>query len=120
VSSHIDTDYDDEICAFVVRMPEYIIFKELKQWRTEFLASLDKRVEHEKVALLIDTNTHQFESIACLKLLRDLFSNKSKIKHYISKVAFVQPREYREPGIRSLNEGYFSCFEDAYCWLQKS
>ena len=119
MSSQIDTNYDDEISAFVARMPEYITFKELKQWRTEFLASLDKIVGHERVALLINTNTHQFESITCLKLLRDLLSSEPQVKHCISRVAFVQPRQYREPSIWSSNEGYFSCFKDAYCWLQR-
>ncbi len=69
------------------------------------------------MALLLDTNKHQFESIECLKFLRDLISNE--VIHRLSSVAFVQPREYRTPEVPSSTEGYFDNFEDAYTWLQQ-
>ena len=116
MSTRIDTRYDDEIGAFVVRMPEFIVFNELKQWKAEFLSYLSKIEGQEKAAVLIDTNTHQFESIECLKLLREIFS-EPKVIRCISKAAFVGPSQYRKPEIVSSSEGYFSSYTDAYRWL---
>lgn len=98
-------------------MPEYITLNELYRWKKEFLGLLYTRAGNEKIALLVDMNTHQFESVECLKLLRNLFSNELKAKDYISKVAFVAPAQYREPEIVSSTEAYFSHFEEAHDWL---
>ncbi len=98
-------------------MPEHITLELLKGWRKNFLLTLEKKIIRKNMALLIDTNKHQFESIACLKLLRDLISNE--VIHRLSSVAFVQPRKYRIPEIPSSTEGYFDNFEDAYSWLQQ-
>lgn len=116
MGTRIDTRYDDKIDAFIVQVPEFIALKELKQWKAEFLSYLSKIEGPAKAALLIDTNTHQFESIECLKLLRELFS-EPRLKQCISKSAFVGPSQYREAEIVSSSEGYFSNLADAYRWL---
>ena len=115
----IETTFDNDVNAFIVRMPDHIALEELNHWRKEFLLSLGEGVGDDKAALLLDTNKHQFESIECLKLLRELLSNERQIKHCISRVAFVQPRHYREPEVSSSTEAYFSSFEDAYHWLRE-
>jgi len=112
----INTTFEHDIHTFIVRMPENITLETLNFWGRKFLQSLTK---NEKSALLLDTNKHQFESIECLKLLREILSNE-KIKNNISKFAFVQPRHYREPNIINEKERYFNNFEDAYCWLQNN
>ncbi len=114
----INTTFEHNINAYIVHMPENITFEELSFWSKEFLQSLSKS-KSEKCTLLLDTNRHQFESIASLKLLRDILSDE-KVKHCISKFAFIQPRQYREPNIISPKEGYFTNFEDAYRWIQDS
>lgn len=116
MSSNITTKYDDEINAFVVRMPDFITFSDLSQWKADFLLALNGINEQNKAAILIDTNSHQFESIDCLKLLREL-SREPKVSRCISRAAFVGPSEYREPEIIDDAEGYFSNFEEAYRWL---
>ena len=110
--------YDDEISALVVRMPDFITLNMLKRWKDEFLLSLNQIVGQEKVALLIDTNTHQFESIACLKLLRDL-TNEPQVIGRISRVAFVGPSQYKQPEVVNSSEAYFSQFEKAHNWLRQ-
>lgn len=97
-------------------MPEFIALNVLVQWKTEFLASLSEIKEQDKAGVLIDTNSHQFESIECLKLLRELFS-EPQIKRCISRAAFVGPSRYIEPEIINYTEGYFLSFEEAYRWL---
>jgi hypothetical protein len=117
MTCHITTKYDAEIGVFIICLPEFITFTELKQWKAEFLSSLKDIKDNIKRAILIDTNTHQFESIACLKLLRDL-CNEPQVKSCISRTAFVSPSQYRKPEMVSATEGYFSSFEEAYNWLR--
>lgn len=119
MGKHINTEFDNKLNAFIVLMPEYITFNELCRWEKEFLKSLRARAGNEKVALLMDTNKHQFESIECLKLLWNLFSEELKAKDYISKVAFVGPVQYREPEIINPTEAYFSHYEEAHNWLRQ-
>jgi hypothetical protein len=119
MGGHIHTKFDQEINAFIILMPEYITPNELSIWSKKFLKLLRKWAEKKKVKLLVDTNRHQFESIECLKLLRNLLSNDWQVQNSISKVAFVQPRQYRKPEIISPAEAYFSNFEDAHIWLRQ-
>ena len=114
---NINTTFEKDINAFVVCMPENITLKVLKLWKKEFLQSLTEGERSKKSGLLLDTNKHQFESIECLKLLRNILSNK-QTKQYISTFACIQPIQYRKPNIVSSEEGYFANFEDAYSWLQ--
>jgi len=116
MSPHIETRYDSEINAYIVRMPDFISFNDLKQWKDEFLSSLNEIKGQEKSAILLDTNNHQFESVKCLKLLRELFA-EPQVKHCIKRTAFVGPSQYREPEIIDFTEGYFSNYEEAYRWL---
>ncbi len=81
----INTTFEHNINTYIVHMPENITFEELSFWGKEFLQSLSK---NKKCSLILDTNRHQFESIASLRLLRDILSDE-KVKHCISKFAFV-------------------------------
>ena len=119
MAEHIEMKFDSEINAFIVSMPELITHSALKIWNKEFLKLLCERASNEKAALLLDTNKHDFESIECLKLLRELLSNERQVRESISKVAFVQPRQYREPEIISPVEAYFSQFEEAHNWIRQ-
>lgn len=111
----IQTKFNDSIHAFIVRMPNYVTLKTLNIWSQYFLQVLEERTE--KVGLLLDTNLHEFESIECLKFLRELLSNENLVKCRISRSAFVQPLRYRQPEIVSYIEAYFSNIEDAHKWL---
>jgi len=116
MDTQIDTKYDRKIDSFVVRMPGFISLNALKTWKKEFLATLSQINDHDKKGVLIDTNNHQFESVECLKYLRELFS-EPQIKRSISRFAFVSPGRYRKPEIIDYSEGYFLSFEEAYRWL---
>ena len=118
LEQHITTTYDKNINALIVKMPEKITFEELELWKDRFLLSLEETKQHKNLSLLLDTNQHQFESIMCLKLLRDILSIK-QVQNHISKVAMVQPEQYREAKIHSKTEAYFSSFDAAYDWLQR-
>ena len=114
----IETLFNEEIQACIVHMPTYITQNSLKQWHGEFLKLLQKVALNRKVMLLLDSNTHNFESIAAIKHLRDILTDKDKVSGRIPKVAFVQPENYRPPEIISPSEGYFSRYEDAFSWLK--
>ena len=111
----IISEYDSIVNAFIVKMPEYINYDALEVWKSELLLSLSK-VENQ-IALLIDINRHNFESIECLKLLRNMF-DESIVKEKVLKTAFVCPKKYKESEVVSNEEAYFEKFNDAYCWLQ--
>ncbi len=111
----VQTTFDDSINVFIVSMPSYIDLEELNIWSQHFLKNLEKRAE--KVGLLLDTNLHEFESVECLKFLRQFLAKESLIKSRISRVAFVQPLKYRQPEIVSDIEAYFSNVEEAHKWL---
>ena len=100
-------------------MPEHVTLNELRVWSQEFLEALGERAGKEKVALLMETYRHQFESIERLKFLRNFLSNEWRIKSCISKAAFVQPRQNREPEVASPKEAYFSVFTEAHNWLRQ-
>lgn len=118
-ASPIETTFDAEVDSFIVRMPENITLNALKVWHDKFMTLLRERVENGKVSILLDTNKHKFESIECLKLLRKLLNDEPLIKTSISKIAFVAPKQYREPEVVSTEEAYFLHFEDALNWLRK-
>ena len=115
----IKTNYDDNSGAFVIRFPEYTTFAELKSWGENFRKILLKQEKNHKPGLLLDTNSHNFESISCLKFLRNFLQEVNQMDNGISKVAFVQPVQYRQPEIMNSCEAYFSKFEEAYQWLRK-
>ena len=95
----IDTRFDSEIHALIVRMPKLISLDILHVGSKQLLCMLNEHDRGDKIALLINTHTHNFESIECLKYCRELLSCNQQIKGGVSKVAFVQPRKYSEPEI---------------------
>lgn len=116
----IKIQFDNDIQAYIVLMPEYTSFDSLHSWAEEFVGLLRERKPQEQVALLLDTNTHNFESIECLKFMREFLSNKSEIIRHISRAAFVAPKGFREEGVVSTKEAYFSNYEDAWQWLSRN
>lgn len=119
MSKQIISRYDGKLGAIIVRMPEKVSLSMLEYWQEEFRDLVTQQAVDKNVALLLDTNKHLFESIECLKLIRNLLSNDPQLKKYISRVAFVSPRQYKEPEVISHKEGYFDKFDDAYYWLQR-
>jgi len=115
----IDTRHASEIRALIVRMPALITLNMLNDWSAQLLYMLNECAEGEKITLLLDMNTHNFESIECLKYLREFLSCNQQIKNIVSRAAFVQPEQYRKPEIVSSEEAYFSKFEDAYYWIKQ-
>jgi hypothetical protein len=112
----IETEYDRELDAITVRMPESIMCNALTTWQSHFLALLGERERDHGHALLFDSHTHNFESFECLRLLRELF-DELVATHCLSRIAFVAPRQFREPEIRSPQEAYFETFDEASKWL---
>lgn len=115
----ITTHLDDTLNAFVVTFPDNVRLAELHAWREAFLILIREQPRHPRPALLLDTAGHEFESIACLKLLRALFSEEKQAKNAFSRVAFIQPRHYREPEILSPVEAYFTDAPAARAWLAR-
>jgi len=113
----IHTSFDSEANAFIVRFPEHTTLADLMAWGDSFRTILKKRAHHNSSGLLLDTNRHDFESIECLKYIRDLILEFTRMDHGIHKVAFVQPVSYRQPEIVSSKEGYFLTVEAAWKWL---
>ena len=102
----IHTDYHSDIESYVVSLPGGVSYSALKNWGIEFIRELQTR--SGTAALLFNTNAHNFESIDCLKWLREFFAKEDVFTSTIRRVAFVQPIQYRSPEVVSDTEAYFS------------
>lgn len=116
--SVIQTRFDAGLDAFVVEFPEFVTLNYLRQWGESFLLELEGH--SNDVALLIDTNQHNFESVDCLKWLRTFLMGEPTAKSNICRVAFIQPPEYRRPEVVNDEEAYFTSTKEARRWLQTS
>ena len=103
-----------ELDYYLVTFPIYITLESLKNWGAEIKLEFEKG---DGFGMLIDTNTHNFESIECLSWLRrflsDLVDNQC-----ITMIAFVQPETYRAPEVISDQEAYSSNSDSAKQWLK--
>ena len=119
MNSSIHISYDDTMKGYVIKMPETASLEDIESWRNEFSTELKSLTSNQKFVILIDTNRHDFESIQCLKSIREFLTDNENIKSKCMKVGFVQPEKYMEPHIKSEYEGYFESFDDAYTWLKR-
>ncbi len=100
--------------CYIVTFPDHVTLDCLIDWGSAFKSKLEGEVPK---SLLLDTKLHNFESIDCLKWLREFLTDICVVNNEINKVAFVQPRSYRESEIVSTNEAYFSELPKARKWL---
>ena len=114
--NNINSKYNKDLNILIVTLPDYIKIHDLNIWKSEFIATLSH--SEDQTALLIDTNLHDFESIECLKLLRQLF-DEPIVKEKIKKTAFVSPEKYKKAELTSVIEAYFESLDKAYNWLKK-
>jgi len=119
MNGNIQVSYDDKISGYVVRMPEFVSLRAIEEWRKNFSFEFKSLPSSQRVIVLIDTNRHEFESIQCLKSLRDFFTTNAEIKSNGVKTAFVQPGNIMDPHIKSDIEGYFENYDEAYKWLKE-
>ena len=119
MTGRIQVKFDEKLKGYIVSMPDFISLSAIEEWKDRFDIDLISIPSDQQARLLIDTNQHQFESIQCLKSLREFFANNSVIQSNGVKVAFVQPANFVEPQIRSEREAYFESFEEAYKWLRE-
>ena len=111
----IDFSFDDKICGYLISMPDFVKLSDIESWIINFDLELKTFQSLKPISILLDSNKHKFESIQCLKALRDYLTH---IQEHIAKAAFVAPTSFREPEIVSGREAYFDKFEDAYLWLE--
>ncbi len=119
MAHYIQIKFDDSICGFVVGMPELITLEAIEEWKESMGNYLESLPLNQEVVMLIDTNKHQFESIQCLKSIREFFATNPVIQSNGVKAAFVQPNDYIKPHIKSENEAYFDNCLAAFKWLQE-
>jgi len=118
MNRNIQVSFDNKINGYIIRMPEFISLNSIEEWTHKFELDLKTLPLGQRVVMLIDTNKHEFESIQCLKNLREFFTSSSLIQSNIVKVAFVRPKSYGEPHVKSDLEAYFESVEEAYKWLE--
>lgn len=119
MNGNIQTSYDEKINGYVIKMPEFVRLNAIEEWKNKFSLDLKSLLFGQRVVMLIDTNKHEFESIRCLKSLRDFFTANAKINSNGMKVAFVQPKKYMVAHVKSEIEGYFENYDEAYKWLEE-
>ena len=116
MTDQINLEYDTGLQGFVVVMPEHVTLDALNNLRERLFAAI-ATVTTMPFCLLIDTNRHDFESIDCLRGLREVLEAPQFVNN-CARVAFVQPRQYQEPHMESDQVGYFDNVEEARGWLK--
>ncbi len=119
MENRIEINFDKRINGYVVTMPDFVTIGMIEEWKDRFDQELKTIHNSNYFALLVDTNNHNFESIQCLKSLREYFTDNSVLKSSFSRVAFVTPANFMAPTIKSEVEAYFDNFEQAYIWLEE-
>ena len=114
----IEIDFDKEINGYVIKMPDWVTLEMLKDWRFRFDSKLADSSEKTRYSLLIDTGKHEFESIDCLRFIREHLSGKPEFKTRFKKGAIVAPKKYGTPHVESNREAYFNDYHEAYEWLK--
>ena len=114
----IDTTFDDGLNTFIVHFPGDVTHSMLAAWACFFRAELQQHRFRKGVSILLDSNRHRFESIACLQFLRHFLEEVTGTGGGVGRVAFVQPVQYRCPEIVSRREAYFSTVSEAKSWLR--
>jgi hypothetical protein len=114
----IKTEFDEDLGFFIVTLPELVTMEALREWKQAFLQALNN--QPGPVGLLFDSHKHNFESIECLKWLKAFFTEEAIVGLRISRVAFVQPEQYRPAGAVSDLEAYFDNVQDARSWLRQA
>ncbi len=115
--NNIQYSFDKKIKGYVINMPEYISLKSIEEWKNEMNHELKSLPSNQNITMLIDTNKHEFESVQCLRSLRDFFTSNTNLSNIV-KVAFVQPKNYMSPHVKSEQEAYFENIKEAYIWLK--
>ena len=108
--------FEPGLGGFTARMPERVTLAAIEEWGLQFVAALAALPDGDRVCLLLDSNRHDFESIACARRLRTILE-KTVVSERCERVAFVVPRSHREPHIASYKEAYFSAVREARLWL---
>lgn len=119
MEDRIKINFDKRINGYVVTMPDFVTLEMIEEWKDRFERELLSNRTTNSFALLFDTNKHNFESIECLKRLREYLEDNIVIKSFISRAALVAPSRFMAPMIKSEAEAYFDNTEKAYQWLGK-
>jgi hypothetical protein len=115
----IEFNFDIRINGYVVTMPDFVTLGMIEQWKDRFDRELQTIRSSNKFALIFDTNKHNFESIQCLKILREYLTGNKVLKSSFSRVALVAPAKFMAPNIKSEVEAYFNNLEEAYKWIKE-
>ena len=119
MQNRIEFNFDKRINGYVVTMPDYVTSEMIEEWKDRFDQGLETIRSSNKFALIFDTNKHHFESIQCLKILREYLTDNKVLKSSFSRTALVAPAKFMTPHIKSEVEAYFDNLERAYKWLEK-
>ena len=120
MEDRIEIHYDEIINGYVVTMPDFVTLKMIEEWKVRFEQKLKSFPGLSKCALLFDTNKHHFESIQCLKSLREYLADNAVIKSCVTRAALIAPAKFMAPFIKSESEAYFDNIDVAYQWLIKN
>jgi len=119
MEDRIEINFDNRINGYVVTMPAFVTLDLIEEWKDRFDQELKTIRNSNDFVLLFDTNRHNFESIQCLKSLREYLTDNKVLKSSFSRMALVAPAKFMAPKIKSEIEAYFDNLEQAYKWLKE-
>jgi len=109
--------YDAAITGYAVIMPAVITLGEFDRWKNAFLQEISKRPDNEKFSLLVDTNQHNFETLAALKSFSDFFRTNDSLHAGLDRIAMAAPAAYAAPFDNTDRAAFCGSFSAAYDWL---
>ena len=115
----ITIEYDGALQGFIIRFPDWVTLAALKDWGARFDRDLTALKSSGQYVVLIATGKHAFESVACLRYMREYLSTSHTIRKWIRKAAFIAPKKYMPPHVKNCSEAYFNEYSDGYTWLME-
>jgi len=114
----VEVTYDTAMGGVVVSLPQFITMAALEGLQERLASRVAAGVLDGARRLLVDTNQHDFESVACIRALRDALEGAG-IGNGCWRVGFVAPAEHRASTVVSDREAYFNDVAAARAWLSK-
>ena len=112
MSRNIGISFDQRINGYIVKFPDFVELDVLKKAKKNF-GKLLKNEPRMNFSLLFDTGAHEFESIECLKYIRELLSIKLLVDN-CEIFASVAPESHAQAEVKSDKEALFNEYFVAY------
>ena len=87
----IEFNFYKRINGYAVAMQDFVMLDMIEEWKSRFDQNVIAIQSSIRSALILDTNMRNFESIQCLKILREYLIDIKALKSKFSMTALIPP-----------------------------